>query len=48
MRRCEKNPKTGKTRGKCSPVEAYIVSGLPQKISVPRGISDIPAWPEIA
>jgi hypothetical protein len=41
LRRCEKNPKTGKTRGKCSPIEAYIVSGSPQKISNATWHSDI-------
>ena len=27
LRRCSKNPKTHKNRGKCTPIEAYIVSG---------------------
>ena len=35
LRRCERNPKTGKTRGKCSPNQAYIVSGL---CPMPRGV----------
>ena len=47
LRRCDKNPKTGKTRGKCSPIEAYIVSGSHQKVSDATWHSDILVGPRL-
>jgi hypothetical protein len=37
LRRCSKDPRTHKNRGKCTPIEAYIVSSCPADANAARG-----------